>query len=178
MRGGVILVDGSAGNEIGSTMRRGLIAVGGDAGDFAGVSMIAGSVFVFGQPGVRPAAGMKRGTVAVFRGRPQLLRRSARTASTGQPSSASTAAVAGLGLLGREEFLNGSYRRYSGDLVALGKGEVLHWQGGSIRRVGCHPATGSQPVGHWVADSRSESATSHRLPTGLANGRPTPPGHR
>ena len=28
-----------------------------------------------------------------------------------------------------KEYLHGSYRRYSGDLVALGKGEVLYWQG-------------------------------------------------
>ena len=28
-----------------------------------------------------------------------------------------------------EERLRGLYQRYSGDLVALGKGEVLYWQG-------------------------------------------------
>jgi hypothetical protein len=27
-----------------------------------------------------------------------------------------------------DHHLGGSYRRYSGDLVALGKGEVLSWQ--------------------------------------------------
>jgi hypothetical protein len=27
-----------------------------------------------------------------------------------------------------EEQLHGSYERYSGDLVSLGKGEVLYWQ--------------------------------------------------
>jgi formylmethanofuran dehydrogenase subunit C len=129
MRGGVILIDGKAGNEIGGNMRRGLIAVGGDSGDFPGVPMIAGSVFVFGTPGIRPGAGMKRGTIAVagklallgtFRYdcefEPVFLRMYLRQLSE-------------WGFMAAERFLQGSWRRYSGDLVALGKGEVLHWCG-------------------------------------------------
>ena len=30
-----------------------------------------------------------------------------------------------------ERFLGGAWRRYCGDLVALGKGEVLVWDGGA-----------------------------------------------
>jgi formylmethanofuran dehydrogenase subunit C len=126
MRGGVILVDGDAGNEIGGTMRRGLIAIGGNTGDFAGVSMLAGSVFIFGQPGIRIGAGMKRGTIAVFGADPALLPtfcfdciyrpvfmslylRQLRAWNFSFP----------------QKYSHGSYRRYSGDLVALGKGEVF-----------------------------------------------------
>jgi formylmethanofuran dehydrogenase subunit C len=126
MRGGVILVDGKAGNEVGGGMRRGFIAVGGDVADFAGVGMIAGTLFVFGQVGGRAGAGMKRGTVAVFGGPPQLLPTFRfdcvyrpvflrlylrRLRDAGFPVAADLSAA--------------SFRRYSGDLVALGKGEIL-----------------------------------------------------
>jgi formylmethanofuran dehydrogenase subunit C len=129
MRGGVILVEGNAGNEVGSTMRRGLIAIGGEVGDFAGVSLIAGSIFLFGQPGLRLGAGMKRGTIAVFASQPPLLP-TFRFDCAYRPVflelylrqfAAWCFAVA-------EQYRRGFYRRYSGDLVALGKGEILHWQ--------------------------------------------------
>ena len=127
-RGGVILIDANAGNEIGCNMRRGLIVIGGDAGDFAGVSLIAGSIFIFGQPGIRLGAGMKRGTIALFGERPQLL-------PTFRPDCVYRPVFITLylrqlrawGLPVPEEWLHGFYQRYSGDLVSLGKGEVLHW---------------------------------------------------
>lgn len=131
MRGGVLLIDGKAGNEIGATMRRGMIAIGGDAGDFAGVGMIAGSVFVFGQPGVRTGAGMKRGTVALFGPTPQLLP-TFRFSCMYQPTFMRLylQKLAAWGFTAAGRHLHGSYRRYCGDRVALGKGEVLHWQDG------------------------------------------------
>jgi formylmethanofuran dehydrogenase subunit C len=126
MRGGVILVDGKAGNEIGGTMRRGLIVIGGDTGDFVGVSLIAGTIFVFGRPGIRTGAGMKRGTIALFGAKPQLL-------PTFRLDCVYRPVFMGLylrqlrawGFSFPQEFLHGSYQRYSGDLVSLGKGEVL-----------------------------------------------------
>ncbi len=129
MRGGVILIDGKAGNEIGANMRRGLIAVGGDSGDFPGVSMIAGSVFVFGQPGIRPGAGMKRGTIAV--GGKVALLGTFRYDCEYDPVFLRVylRQLRDWGFVAAERFMEGSWRRYSGDLVALGKGEVLHWQG-------------------------------------------------
>ena len=129
MRGGVLLIDGKAGNEIGATMRRGLIAIGGDVGEFAGVGMIAGSVFVFGLPGLRTGAGMKRGTVALFGPPPQLLP-TFRFSCVYQPVFMRfyLQKLAGWGFAAAARHLLGSYRRYCGDRVALGKGEVLHWQ--------------------------------------------------
>jgi formylmethanofuran dehydrogenase subunit C len=129
-RGGVILIDGNAGNEIGSTMRRGLIAIGGTAGDFAGVSLIAGSIFLFGQPGIRTGAGMKRGTIACFGDLPPLL-------PTFKPDCLYQPVFMGIylrqlrawGFRVPEQSLHGRYERFSGDLVSLGKGEILHWCG-------------------------------------------------
>jgi formylmethanofuran dehydrogenase subunit C len=131
MRGGTILVHGSAGNEIGSTMRRGLIAIGDNAGDFAGVSMIAGTIFLFGSPGIRTGAGMKRGTIAVMKGstgggEPDLLP-TFRLDCEYQPvfMRLYLAALRRAGFPFPGEVQLGSFRRYSGDLVALGRGEIL-----------------------------------------------------
>jgi formylmethanofuran dehydrogenase subunit C len=129
MRGGVILVDGKAGNEVGSTMRRGLIAIGGEVGDFAGVSLIAGSLFLFGTVGLRLGAGMKRGSLVLFGPEPHLLP-TFRYDCTYQPVFVHIylRQLRAWGFPLPPECLAGSFRRWSGDLVALGKGEVLHWQ--------------------------------------------------
>ncbi len=126
MRGGVILIEGNAGNEIGSTMRRGFIAIRGNTGDFVGVSLIAGSIFVFGEPGIRVGAGMKRGTIALFGERPQLL-------PTFRLDCIYRPVFMGLylrqlrewGFPVAENSRDDFYQRYSGDLVGLGKGEIL-----------------------------------------------------
>ena len=128
MRGGVLLIDGQAGNEIGSTMRRGLIAIGGDTGDFPGVSLIAGSIIVFGQPGLRAGASMKRGSLICCGGRPALL-------PTFRYDCCYRPAFLPLFLRQLqawnfpfpEDCLAGAYQRFSGDLLALGKGEILQW---------------------------------------------------
>jgi formylmethanofuran dehydrogenase subunit C len=126
MRGGAIFIHGKAGNEIASGMRRGLIAIKGDSGDFPGVSMIAGTLFLFGKPGVRIGAGMKRGTIALLGG-PAPLLPSFRLDCVYQPVFLRLyfRTLRGLGFPVSEALAQGSYRRYSGDLVALGKGEIL-----------------------------------------------------
>ncbi len=127
MRGGAILVEGSAGNEIGGTMRRGWIVIGGDTGDFVGASLIAGTIFVFGRPGIRPGAGMKRGTLALF-GAPPALLPTFRFDCVYRPifMSLYLRQLRSWGFPVAEEFRRCLFRRYSGDLVALGKGEILH----------------------------------------------------
>ncbi len=129
MRGGVILIDGNAGNEIAATMRRGFIAIGGATGDFPGVGMIAGSLFVFGAPGLRPAAGMKRGTLALFGEKGPLL-------PTFRPDCVYRPVFMTLFVkqlqawhfAPAQRIRGGRYRRFSGDLVSLGKGEILVWE--------------------------------------------------
>jgi formylmethanofuran dehydrogenase subunit C len=129
MRGGALLIDGNAGNEVGATMRRGLIAVGGTVGDFPGVSLIAGSIFLFGPCGRRPGAGMKRGTLALF-GAPPALLHSFRYTCTYRPvfMSLYLRRLRAWGFRVEDRHLGGTWRRYGGDLVSLGKGEVLTWQ--------------------------------------------------
>lgn len=128
MRGGVIIVDGSAGPRAAERMRRGMIVVQGDLDDFAGVRMIAGSLFTFGTFGARPGAGMKRGTLVALKGlRTELL-------PTFRYSCACQAPVFlryylrrlqawGLGVC--EEYMEGRYRRYTGDATTIGKGEIF-----------------------------------------------------
>jgi formylmethanofuran dehydrogenase subunit C len=125
MRGGMIIVEGNAGNQVGAMMRRGLIAVLGDVGDLAGESTIAGSIIVFGRLGVSAGAGMKRGSLVTFHS-PELLP-TFRYDCVYQPSFLRLMLqnLRALGVAVRDEYLNGYYRRYSGDMNALGKGEIL-----------------------------------------------------
>ena len=126
MTGGVILVHGDAGHELGHTMRRGLIAIGGRAGDFAGINMIAGTVIACGGCGPRPAAGMQRGTLAVFGERPSLL-------PTFRPGGECEPLflrlylrkIAGLGLPISGAWLTAKYDLFHGDLLNGGRGEIL-----------------------------------------------------
>ena len=128
MTGGEILVTGSAGDELGTAMRRGLIAVAGSVGHAAGFGMIAGSLMLFGSVGRHTGAGMKRGSITLFSTthRAELLPTFHR-ASTDQP----TFVRVYLRHLERLDFplpsgcLTADYDRYNGDLIELGKGEIL-----------------------------------------------------
>jgi formylmethanofuran dehydrogenase subunit C len=126
MTGGTLLVGGSVGQEIAHSMRRGLIAVGGDTGDFPCLNMIAGSVLVFGTTGARPAAGMRRGTLAVFGRAPQLLG-TFKSAGVGRPLFIRLylAALRRHGFPVPPKLEEAEYRLFSGDLLSVGKGEVL-----------------------------------------------------
>ena len=127
MTGGTILVNGDVGDELGYTMRRGLIAVGGAAGDAPAFNMIAGSVLVFGKCGIRPAAGMRRGTLGLFGPNPPPLLPTFRRECSFRPPF--------LPLVFQElrrlafpfdvGLATSDYTLYSGDLVTLGRGEVL-----------------------------------------------------
>jgi formylmethanofuran dehydrogenase subunit C len=127
MTGGEIIIAGNAGNEIGHAMRRGLIAVGGDAGDFIGVSMIAGSISVFGDVGLRHGAGMKRGTIGLFGSGPVEMLPTFRLAGAIEPLFLNLYArhLARRGFSPAEDLRNCRVRRYCGDLLETGKGEIL-----------------------------------------------------
>ena len=129
MTRGLIIVDGNAGNEVGSVLRRGVIVVGGDTGDFTGAFMIAGSIVVLGRLGDRAGAGMKRGSIITSH-EPKLLP-TFRYACTYRPVFLRMLLLE-LRCLGApigQEWIDGCYRRYSGDLTALGKGEILTLEG-------------------------------------------------
>lgn len=128
MTGGEILVTGSAGDEVGTALRRGLIAVAGSVGHAAGFGMIAGSLMFFGDVGRHCGAGMKRGTISLFSTtrRAELLP-SFHYSCTDRP----TFLAVYLRHLKRLDFplpndcVDANYDRYCGDLIELGKGEIL-----------------------------------------------------
>ena len=127
MTGGTILVEGSAGQETAHSMRRGLIAVAGSMGEFAATNMIAGSLLVFGRCGARPGAGMRRGTLALLGDQMPELLVTFRPGSICRPQFMRFV----LRWLAKHDFpvpeglLDADYRMYHGDLLAVGRGEIL-----------------------------------------------------
>lgn len=126
MAGGEIFIDGSAGMEIGRAMRRGLIVVGGAAGDSIGLSLLAGTILVFGPSGPRPGIGMRRGTIGLFT-EPAVIPLTFRRAARGRPQFMRLLLnyLRQAGLSATEPFLDSEYVSYDGDLLSLGRGEIL-----------------------------------------------------
>jgi formylmethanofuran dehydrogenase subunit C len=128
MTGGEILVDGNVGSEVGHTMRRGLIAIGGSVGDAPGFNLIAGSILLFGNVGVRPGAGMKRGTIGLLGPQtPPKLLPTFKFAGDSRPVFLRffLRRLREMGFFVPDECFHCDYRRYCGDFLELGKGEVL-----------------------------------------------------
>jgi len=128
MTGGELIVRGAAGAEAGAGMRRGLVVVAGRAGDRAGLGMIAGNVVVFGSAGADAGLWSKRGSVVALGAITPPPTYS--YACTYQPVHLRlllTRLGGRYGLPVRPRHLNGFYRRYSGDMAELGKGEILAW---------------------------------------------------
>jgi formylmethanofuran dehydrogenase subunit C len=128
MTGGELVVKGSAGPEAGAAMRRGLLVVGRDAGDRTGLGMIAGNVIVFGKAGIETGLWSKRGSVVALG--PITPPATYVYACTYQPIHLRlmlTRLRVRYGLSIQRRHLTGLYRRYSGDLAELAKGEILEW---------------------------------------------------
>ncbi len=130
MRDGIILVDGSAGDDVGLAMRRGLIAVGGSLGEGAGRGMVAGSIFGFGGVGRGAGRGMKRGTLALFGldgGSESELSPTFEPSGTFRPHVLNIylKQLLGLGFDVPRAAFAGSIRRYNGDRLEGGQGEIL-----------------------------------------------------
>jgi formylmethanofuran dehydrogenase subunit C len=128
MTGGELLVRGSVGAEPGTRMRRGLLVVTRHVAVRAGPAMIAGTVVVFGDAGRSPGIGSKRGSVVAL-GTVEVPA-TYRYACTYQPDHLRLLLVRlrdRYGLKVQKRHLTGFYRRYSGDLGDLGRGEILAW---------------------------------------------------
>lgn len=123
MRGGIVLVQGRTGEGTAAVMRRGLVAVGG-CGDFAGASMIAGSLFVFGPLGKFAGMHMKRGTICAFGEKPELLP-TFRYSGVFQPAFLPIYLRKLLALGYPVIRIVNTMRRYCGDVVGPGLGEIL-----------------------------------------------------
>jgi len=127
MTGGEILVDGSAGDEVGSAQRRGLIAIRGAAGDGVGFGLLAGSILIFGPAGLRSGAGMRRGTILLGQGAPAGLLPTFAYATTGTFAFLDVLLrhLARSGFEIPPDCREANWRRYSGDLLEGGRGEIL-----------------------------------------------------
>lgn len=126
MTSGTILIEGSAGLEVGMRMRRGTIAVKGTVRDFAGLEMKGGTL-ILGGAELRTGAWMVRGTIVSLTPirllptfsydcshHPTFLRACARHLQ-----------AHGFSLPPERD---GTYRLYRGDAAVSRKGEILMWQ--------------------------------------------------
>jgi formylmethanofuran dehydrogenase subunit C len=125
MRNGAILIDGTAGIEVGMRMRRGLICIGGKVGDFAGLQMQGGTIFLCSAAGIRTGAWMSRGTIVAFE--PLRFLPTFQYACTYEPIFLRLLLkqLRDLGVAFSDRGWNGRVRRYTGDSSGLGKGEIL-----------------------------------------------------
>jgi formylmethanofuran dehydrogenase subunit C len=129
MTGGELLVSGDAGHHVGTGMRRGLIAIAGRAGDLVAERMLAGTVIALGGLGADAGSGLRRGSIVTsepytpppgyayachFRA-PALRLQLVHLARSGWPVPA--------------PLLSARCARWSGDLLELGRGEILIFEG-------------------------------------------------
>jgi formylmethanofuran dehydrogenase subunit C len=127
MNQGTIVIEGSAGIELGMRMRRGVIAVAGPVRDFAGLQMRGGTLFLLGGAEIRTGAWMTRGTIVSLR--PLHLMPTFAYACAYQPTFLRVYAryLRTLGLDIPHGTSDGTYQRFTGDTSGLGKGEILVW---------------------------------------------------
>jgi formylmethanofuran dehydrogenase subunit C len=128
MSGGEVVVHGSVGSEAGSRMRRGLLVIGGDAGPDAGFGMIAGSVVILGGATSEVGRWSKRGSIVALGA--VTVPVTYRYACTYEPIHLRLTLRrlrARYSLPLEDRHVRGLYRRYSGDLADIGRGEILAW---------------------------------------------------
>ena len=126
MTGGEVIVEGDVGADAAARVRRGLVLVGGNTGPGPGRSMIAGTVVVFGRVGAHPVEGNKRGSLVALG--PVDVPSTYTYACTYEPGFIRlllTHVSRCHGLAIPPGALDGSYRRYCGDVGGIGKGEIL-----------------------------------------------------
>ena len=127
MTDGTVIIDGSAGLEVGMRMKRGIIVVGDTVRDFAGLQMKGGTIVLRRGAELRTGAWMNRGTIVSLT--PIELLPTFSFAATYNPTFLRVYArhLATVGLTIPFDEQDGSYRRYTGDASVPGKGEILVW---------------------------------------------------
>jgi formylmethanofuran dehydrogenase subunit C len=128
MTDGTILVEGTAGLEVGMRMKRGIVAIGGRVRDFAGLQMKGGTIVLRKGAELRTGAWMTRGTIISLAPIPLLP--TFPRASTYNPTFLRLYSrhLGGLGFALPCDEREGSYHRYTGDACVPGKGEILIWK--------------------------------------------------
>jgi formylmethanofuran dehydrogenase subunit C len=122
MSGGTILVEGSAGIELGMRMKKGLIAVRGKVRDFAGLQMKGGTIVLMSGAELRTGAWMQRGTIISLA--PLRLLPTFGYSCVYSPTFLRLY-TRYLSAFGFDLPASGAYQRYVGDTSAVGKGELL-----------------------------------------------------
>ncbi len=125
MRGGTIIVDGSAGLEVGMRMRRGTIVLGGPAKDFTGLQMKGGTIVLMSGAEIRTGAWMIRGTIISLQPLPMMPTFSYACQTTPDFLKIYSRYLQGFGIDLPCESTTGTYQLYSGDAAVPGKGEIL-----------------------------------------------------
>lgn len=127
MRNGTIIVDGTAGLEVGLRMRRGTIVVGGVVKDFCGLQMKGGTIVLLSGAEIRAGAWMNRGTIVSLQ--PLQLLPTFQFSCYYNPTFLNVYArhlnELGIHLPWRAQ--DGSWARYCGDCSVPGKGEIFIW---------------------------------------------------
>jgi formylmethanofuran dehydrogenase subunit C len=128
MKDGVIIVDGSAGLEVGMRMRRGVIVVGGPARDFTGLQMKGGTIVLLGGAEIRTGAWMNRGTIISLKPLQMMptFQRSADVSPVFIRMLSKQLKQYGVHL--PYAVADGRYQSYTGDTSVSHKGEILVWQ--------------------------------------------------
>jgi formylmethanofuran dehydrogenase subunit C len=127
MKGGTVLVGGSAGIELGMRMRRGIIAVKGRVKDFAGLQMKGGTIVLMGGAEIRTGAWMVRGTIVSLTPLRMLPTFACACAYNPTFLRLYSRSLRPLGFAFPCEPQAGAYQRYVGDTSVPGKGEILVW---------------------------------------------------
>jgi formylmethanofuran dehydrogenase subunit C len=128
MTGGDIVVRGSVAREAGARMRRGTLFCAA-SGTGTGLGMIAGNIIVAGAVGDGVGAGNKRGSIVALGG--VTVPPTYAYACTYRPPHVSLMLLflrSRYGISVDDAHLHGFFKRYSGDLAEIGKGEILEWQ--------------------------------------------------
>ena len=128
MRGGVVVIRGDCGCLAGARMRRGLLGIGGSCGEAAAFELRAGTVLVAGAVGRRSGMGMGRGSLIALASTPPIpdtFAKGSAWSPTFVPLLAARLVRAGLPAPGPGR-LRGPWQQWHGDLLAGGRGEILH----------------------------------------------------
>lgn len=112
MKGGTIIVRGSAGNELGCFMRGGLIKVYGNVGQFVGMHMRKGTIYIQGDSEGRVGAEMLEGKIVVSGSVPLIL-----------PSFTVDSVSKRTRVEGEE--VTGPFITFTGDIAEGGKGRIF-----------------------------------------------------
>jgi len=127
MKDGLIIIDGTAGLEVGMRMRGGTIVIVGAARDFTGLQMKGGTIFLVAGAEIRTGAWMNKGTIISMKPI-QMMPTFAYVADRDpSPLAEQIGKLKEFGVNLASAASDGTFRQFSGDLSVSDKGEILVW---------------------------------------------------